>query len=334
MYVTKQRTALQLFRSTWGLLDTQGGRFPFSRIDDLLDSVKADGYDGIEIPCTMVMRIGKSKFRDALERRKMGFIGIVFTSGGGLIVPNTGGLASPDHVAHPPEGRTAAAHVGVFAAQVRELTTPNLRHLLRSVTSHSGRDYFSFEESHEFLRSAVLVERECGVQVNHETHRGRLFHSPWDSPRLLERHPDVRLCADLSHWHVVSEAPASDPELERAVAAILPRVRHIHARVGHEQGPQVPSIAGPQWGPYLQSYLRWWDRAMAYAGRNLLSDFTLTPEFGPPPYAWTTGLTGEALPGFDLDGVNHSVALECQKLWQSRYGADSGGRLKVKAWDA
>jgi hypothetical protein len=50
-----------------------------------------------------------------------------------------------------------------------------------------------------------------------------------------------------THYVNVCEAPPGDADLEEAVAELVPRVTHTHARVGHEEGPQVPDVADPRW---------------------------------------------------------------------------------------
>ena len=45
---------------------------------------------------------------------------------------------------------------------------------------------------------------------------------------------------DFSHFTVVCEAGPGDPCLDEAVREIVPRVHHIHARIGYENSPQVP----------------------------------------------------------------------------------------------
>ena len=49
----------------------------------------------------------------------------------------------------------------------------------------------------------------------------------------------MKLCADYSHFAVVTAAACDDRELNAVLALLAPRVRHIHARVGFIQGPQA-----------------------------------------------------------------------------------------------
>lgn len=55
--------------------------------------------------------------------------------------------------------------------------------------------------------------------------------------------PQLRFTADISHWVVVSERLLDDPSDD--FSAFIDRVHHVQARVGYDQGPQVPHPAAP-----------------------------------------------------------------------------------------
>ncbi len=70
----------------------------------------------------------------------------------------------------------------------------------------------------------------------------------------------------------------------------LQRTDHIHARVGHAQGPQVNDPRAPEWADALNAHLAWWDKVIAIKkqqGKNL----TILTEFGPPDYLPTAPYT-------------------------------------------
>ena len=71
----------------------------------------------------------------------------------------------------------------------------------------------------------------------------------------------------------------------------LPRVRHIHARVGHAQSPQVADFRAPETAPELQAHLAWWDRIVALRRADGADYMTITPEFGPAPYTFSQPYT-------------------------------------------
>jgi hypothetical protein len=88
-----------------------------------------------------------------------------------------------------------------------------------------------------------------------------------------------------------------DEALDAALAALAPRVLHIHARIGDECRPQLdPRTPGaaPELRAFAASWREVWE-AQARAGLRITS---FTPEHGPPPYA-----PADAPPG-ELDAAN------------------------------
>jgi hypothetical protein len=69
-------------------------------------------------------------------------------------------------------------------------------------------------------------------------------------------------------------------------------VGHIHARVGFSEGPQVPNPAAPEWENVVNAHLVIWEKII----RNYLGNvFTVTMEFGPPPYMPTIPFTNQPI---------------------------------------
>jgi hypothetical protein len=94
--------------------------------------------------------------------------------------------------------------------------------------------------------------------------------------------PHLNLIADLSHFCVVSESNLSDQK--DLLTQIYPHVRHIHARVGFEQSPQVNHPFAPEWKEHLDRYVNWWTEIIEHQSQQGKAHFTITPEFGPFPY--------------------------------------------------
>lgn len=154
-----------------------------------------------------------------------------------------------------------------------------------------GSDHWTLDEAEEFFGAVIEIEREIGVPVYCETHRSRYLSNPWNTARLLERLPALKLTCDFSHWVCVAERLLEDA-LE-AVAKAATRCHHVHARVGYEQGPQVPDPRDPVWAAHVLAHERWWETAWAAALARGDSTVTLAPEFGPPPYMHTVPYSGE-----------------------------------------
>jgi hypothetical protein len=168
----------------------------------------------------------------------------------------------------------------------------------------TGSDSWPWPRQLAFWRQALELAAGCSWPVSFETHRSRSFYSPWLLQPFLETFPELRLTADLSHWCAVAERLMT-PELE-PVQAMADRVDHIHARVGHDQGPSVGHPFAPEWDDALVAHRRCWQlfaRARSSASRG---PFTITPEFGPDGYLPQLPFTRQ--PVADLLEINAAMA--------------------------
>lgn len=154
---------------------------------------------------------------------------------------------------------------------------------------HSGRDSMTREEGCAFFEEALRVEQQIGIPVSHETHRGRILFSPWDAFFYLRQFKSLKLVADYSHWVNVCERLPEDQAHVFELAN--QRAFHIHARIGYEQGPQVPDPAAPEYAAQRAWHEQQWlqiKHSRQHAGDDVL---TLVPEYGPPPYQHTLPFT-------------------------------------------
>jgi len=320
---------LLFFKTTWGVFDAAGGPFPLSEAPAVLRRIKAMGYDGVEVDVSTAMRIGMPRWQAVLEEAGLLWIAMVFSCG---LAPTPGnlGLKSEVGLEHPADNADAPhdveRHKAVWGGQVLEAL--RLRPVLHAITSHTGKDYFTASEAHAMLEHCLAFEAEhCaphGVCVNHETHRGRILYTPWTTPDFCARHPAMTLCADLSHFCVVAEAECTQAELSRVVAEITPRVRHVHARVGFPEGPQVPDPRGPGFTRYMEGHMAWWAAIFDAAAAAGLPTISCTPEFGPKDYVPQSG-AGE--PVANIWEINHWVGLQVQAAYRARFGEADQGRL-------
>ncbi len=176
------------------------------------------------------------------------------------------------------EGATLDAHLADFRAKVDEA----LRYDPSSITAHSGKDSWSFAQQKIFFAEALEIEQQIGLPINHETHRSRAMFTPWTTAALLREFPALHINADFSHWLNVCESRLEDQT--ENLALCIARTRHVHGRVGHEQGAQVNDPRAPEWAEHVALHEAWWDemiRARLHAGA---ATFTFNPEFGPPHY--------------------------------------------------
>ncbi|WP_027067064.1 sugar phosphate isomerase/epimerase [Maribacter sp. Hel_I_7] len=148
------------------------------------------------------------------------------------------------------------------------------------INSHTGKDHYSFDENCKIIEAVESFSDINNIPIYHEIHRGRFtFHST-TTLAYLEKYPDLKLVGDLSHWCVTSESMLQDQE--HILQKIFPRIKHIHARVGFEQSPQVNNPFALEWEDNLNQFTVWWQQIINE--HQNMEEFTITPEFGPYPY--------------------------------------------------
>jgi hypothetical protein len=266
---------LELFKTLWG---HDGG------VPSAIHLAKDAGFAGIEGPAP-VDEADRARFFAHLEGTP--WIAEVTT-------------CTPPGLYLPLPHQTAGQHLASLEAGV-ERSMPGKP---RFVTTMAGSDEWGFDESLRFHRGVLDLEQRHGIAISVETHRGRPTFHPWNTRRLLERLPALRLTCDFSHWCVVTERLLLDEE--PALLALCARhAHHLHGRVGYAQGPQVPDPRAPEYQRELEVHERWWDttwRAMRNRGMKCA---TLTPESGPDGYLHLAPFTQH--PVADLWEVNRWI---------------------------
>lgn len=149
-------------------------------------------------------------------------------------------------------------------------------------TCITGCDAWREPESLAFFAKAIELGKRYGIPLSFETHRSRSLFNPWITERIVSNLPEIKLTLDMSHWCVVAEQQM-DTEMN-IMKRIAANVYHIHARVGYDQGPQVPDPAAPEYEHALHTHEAIWKvmwTEQQKAGRDVS---TITPEFGPDGY--------------------------------------------------
>jgi sugar phosphate isomerase/epimerase len=236
--------SLKILATNWGFSGSW---------DAFAAKAKEAGYDGAEVWVPGDEK-GRAAFAEAMQKQNLAF---------GLL---TGGSDA-----------NFEKHLPQFETQLHNALAMKPLY----VNCHSGRDYFSFEQAKAFFALTAKMNKETGIPIYHETHRGRLCFAAHITRRFLEETPDLRLTLDISHWCNVHESLLGDqPD---TVALALTRTDHIHARIGHPEGPQVNDPRAPEWENAVNAHLAWWDKVVeikAKSGERL----TFLTEFGPPHY--------------------------------------------------
>ncbi len=242
---------LKTFRHLWGITGPFQNIFP--RIRDA-------GYDGIEYKGAAAAK--DASFKRLLDEHSFEFIAQVHTEGGSV-----------------------AEHIHSFKTLIQ--SSLGLNPVL--INSQSGKDSWGMDEKLEFISLALEYEKEAGVPVAHEIHRGRITYNPWDTRDMLLAFNALKICCDFSHWVCVCER-LIDSEI-KIIELCAERCIHLHARVGYEQGPQVSDPRAPEYATQLQAHEKWWDIIWQTQQKKNVAVTTLTPEFGPPEYHHTMPYT-------------------------------------------
>lgn len=139
------------------------------------------------------------------------------------------------------------------------------------------------------LEGWIRVAEDAGMPIYFETHRNRMTTDLLFTLDLIDRVPELRILADLSHVLVGREFwyPISDED-EALVRQVLDRTWAFHGRVASREQIQV-EMTFPQHKIWLDLFLRWWEYGLRSwrkrAGGDAILAFTC--EIGPRPYAIT-----------------------------------------------
>lgn len=249
-----------------------------------LRQIAEAGYDGVE--CHVPTEEEEPLFGELMDRYGLKAVLQIHTEG-------------PDHSAS-------------FEKQARRAAEfkPEL------INSHSAKDSMPYEEQLAFFGHAIRLEKEIGVPVAHETHRGRAMFTPWSTARLLRELPELRITADFSHWCCVCESMLPDQADNLALA--MRHAVYIHGRVGFEQGPQVPDFRAPEYEYALERHEQWWDDICGLHLREGRQSVMFTPEFGPPGYMHTQPYTNQ--PVVDLWDICLAMGQRFRERFARKFG--------------
>jgi len=265
---------LEIFRTMWGYTASKA-----QALDELLQA----GFDGMEarLPLTPVER---AEFGAFLRANHLPYIATVFTAYDVL----------------PEQSATLAEHLTDLEKKLAwssELSP-------RFVNVLAGNDRWQLPQQVEFFGQALELAHKHGQAVTFETHRARSLFNPWVTLELIRQLPDLRFTSDISHWIVTCERLLDDPEDD--LSAFVERVHHIQARVGYDQGPQVPHPAAPERAAELAFHQNHWEAIWKSQQARGYQVTTLTPEFGADGYLHHLPFTN--VPVADLWSLNVCMA--------------------------
>ena len=268
---------LKILATNWGYAGT---------MDAFCAAAKKEGYDGIEIWWP-----GNKKEQDelfaALKKYSLD-LGILL-----------GGWQSD-----------CKEHLETFKKVVGEAAMNTSQRPLY-INCHSGRDYFIFEQNKLFVEHTTALSKETGILICHETHRSRIMFAAHVTRQYMEKYPSLKLTFDVSHWCNVHESLLDDQSETLNMA--LERTEHIHARIGHAEGPQVNDPRAPEWEFAVKKHLEWWDKIAERKKKNG-ERLTFLTEFGPADYMPTLPYTRQPL------ADQWAINVYMMQLLRKRYG--------------
>jgi sugar phosphate isomerase/epimerase len=264
---------LMMLATNWG--------FP-SSIDDFAKKAKEEGYDGVELWLP-----DQQKDRDAMMNA---------LSKNGLKYGFLYGAGQKDFKEN--------------YDSFEKMLTIGLAMKPMFFNSHSGKDFFTADQAKSFFDLTTKKSKETGIPIYHETHRGRLCFAGHITRDFIKSNPNLRLTLDISHWCNVHESLLENQA--ETVALALAHTDHIHARVGHPEGPQVNDPRAPEWKTALDTHLGWWDKVVEEKAKTT-KQLTILTEFGPVDYMPALPYTRQPLA--DQWGIN----VYMMKMLRERY---------------
>jgi hypothetical protein len=152
------------------------------------------------------------------------------------------------------------------------------------------------EEGADMVRQWLDDAAAVGIPLLFETHRDSLLNDLGYTLLLLDAVPEMRLCADFSHFVVDREIrlPLNARD-EDYFQRLLQRSDCFQGRVASAEQAQV-QLGFPQHQKWVHQFQAWWADGIRLWKQRNPADATLVflCELGPPPYA-ITGADGREL---------------------------------------
>lgn len=273
--------SLRLVKTLWGVEE------PISPA--LFRSIASEGYSGVEV-IALAWNTDEAQriLVQSANEASLAVVCQIHTSGGYLSDATgeyvyVGSARCDDHITDLEQQVAACCNL---LGQVQNDGFINV---------HAGVDAWTMEESIQFLTFASHLAAKSPFKVVIETHRQRLFGSPFATRDILSR-PEIaqlkglRLNADLSHWFVACErvfdpSEARDAEWwPKLLKSVAERCDYVHGRLGFAQGPQIADPSAKEYNRDVQLQLNNWVQMWKHQIANGATECWCSPELGPQPY--------------------------------------------------
>jgi hypothetical protein len=156
---------------------------------------------------------------------------------------------------------------------------------------------------------------QLGLSLLFETHRDGLLNDLYYTLQVLDSVPELRLCADLSHFVVDRELRLPLSETDKGhLRRVLERSDSFQGRVASAEQVQI-QLDFPQHQEWVDTFKNWWRDGIRMWRRRNPPDATLAflCELGPPPYAITDAVQAELSDRF---GEALQISQWVQEIWR------------------
>jgi sugar phosphate isomerase/epimerase len=247
----KTSPQIKIYHSKWALIGLPRGGKEWS-IEEKIRRVKEAGFEGIET--------------EEILDDEMQVVELVRKHGLNLGMGSSKILQSVEEVRHGLEicKRIGAKYYIVVA----------------------GSAFMSDEAMTAFAKDSIRASVDVGIPLLFETHRHSLTESSYRVCKLIDRVPEIRFCADLSHYVVSGSLGGSSvAEWVQLWGPILDRCYSFQCRISNGEQVQVDvgdgsSKLAQKWVDLWAEILRRWLK-QAQPGDM----FPVTTELGPPGYS-------------------------------------------------
>lgn len=148
---------------------------------------------------------------------------------------------------------------------------------------------FTVEEGETVVRHWMAMADRAGVPILFETHRNCITNDLFYTLQLMDRVPNMPICADLSHYIVDREFWFPIREGDQAlIRRILERADSFQGRIAGREQVQL-QIDFPQHQKWVDQFKAWWAEGFrSWKARHGADDTMIfLTELGPPEYAIT-----------------------------------------------
>jgi len=133
------------------------------------------------------------------------------------------------------------------------------------------------------------IADKMNVPIMFETHRDCITNDMFFTLELMDAIPDMRICADFSHYVLGRElALPLTADFKALFDKLIHRSDCFQGRVANREQIQVP-LAFPQHADWVELFKGWWEQGFKdWKARNPDdADLVFLCELGPPHYAIT-----------------------------------------------